>query len=96
MNAKLQKITRDIERTRKKIVELEALLPELEKQKTEAENAEVIKAFRTAEITPAEFADFIKSFLAGGGPAGGGYATQARPLPKPAAKPDHMEVTDHE
>jgi hypothetical protein len=65
MNPKLQKTIREIEQTKAKISELQKLLPELEKQRTELENAEVIKAFRTVNIPPAEFAAFVASYKAG-------------------------------
>ena len=78
MNPKLQKVTREIERTTTKIAELQALLPELERQKTELENTEIIKVFRSADVAPADFADFVAAYRAqavGGAPA------------KPAAEP---------
>lgn len=61
MTPKLQKITQELERAKAKIAELQAAIPELERQKTELENAEIIKAFRTAELTPADFAAFIEA-----------------------------------
>ena len=61
MNPKLQKIINEIERTKAKIAELQAALPALEKQRTELENAEIIKAFRSADVTPADFTAFIAS-----------------------------------
>jgi prefoldin subunit 5 len=62
LNAKLQKIDREMKRTKEKIAELQALLPKLEKQKTELENAEVIRVFRTADVAPADFAAFIEAY----------------------------------
>jgi hypothetical protein len=69
VNTKLQKIISEIDRTRQKISELQALIPKLEKQKTELENAEIIKSFRSINITPAEFADFVKAYKDGELPA---------------------------
>jgi cell division septum initiation protein DivIVA len=72
LNPKLQKVIREIERAKEKIAELEASLPALEKQKTELENAEVIKAFRSAEVAPADFTAFIEAYklsMSGGQPA---------------------------
>ena len=69
MNHKLQKTLREIERVKGKIAELQASLPLLEKQKTELENAEIIKIYRTADVAPADFAAFIqacKANMAGG------------------------------
>jgi hypothetical protein len=50
-----------MKRTKEKIAELQALLPKLERQKTELENAEVIKVFRTADIALADIAAFIEA-----------------------------------
>ena len=84
MNAKLQKIIRDIERTRSKIEELQTLLPELEKQKTELENAEIIKAFRSADVAPGDFAAFIEAYKANMG----GTPLPVRPAPQPNVTED--------
>jgi hypothetical protein len=61
MNPKIQKTVRDIERTREKIAELQALLPELEKQKTDLENTEIVKLVRSANVAPEELGDFLRS-----------------------------------
>ena len=62
MNQKIQKVISDIEKTNEKIKELQALLPELEKQKTDLENLEIITLVRSAKIAPADFAAFIKLY----------------------------------
>ena len=61
MNQKLQRVIREIERAKAKIVELQASLPMLEKQKTELENAEIIKVFRTANVAPEDFNAFVEA-----------------------------------
>jgi len=61
MNPKIKKVSDDIEKTRAKIAELQALLPELERKKTDMENTEIIKLFRSADIAPADIPDFIKA-----------------------------------
>lgn len=62
MNPKLQKVIRDIERTKAKVTELQALLPELERQKTELENSEFIKALRSADVAPEDLTAFIEAY----------------------------------
>jgi prefoldin subunit 5 len=62
MNAKIQKISSEIEKTKEKIRELQTLLPELEKQKTDLENLEIIMLVRSATIVPQDFAAFIKLY----------------------------------
>jgi hypothetical protein len=64
MNPKLQKTVREIERTKAKIAELQALLPELEAQKTDLENTEIVKAMRSACVAPGDLADFLASYRA--------------------------------
>jgi hypothetical protein len=61
MNPKLQKVTKEIERTAAKIAELQTLLPELEKQKTELENLEIVRLVRNANVTPGELNMFLNS-----------------------------------
>ncbi|MDR0905240.1 MAG: DUF4315 family protein [Oscillospiraceae bacterium] len=61
MNPKLQKTIADIERTKAKISELQELLPELERQKTDLENTEIIKAVRSAYVKPGDVDAFIAS-----------------------------------
>ncbi len=60
MNPKLQKTIKEIERTKAKIAELQALLPRLEKQRTDLENAEIVKVFRSAHVAPDDFTAFIE------------------------------------
>ena len=62
MNPKLQKTNREIERTKEKITELQTLLPELERQKTELENTEIVKAVRSACVDPGDIETFLESY----------------------------------
>ena len=94
MSPKLQRVVRDIERTKAKITELQALLPELEKQKTELENAEVIKVFRSADIAPDDFTAFIAAYRAqitGGVPEPVLAAPQAASYPEPLTQQNNLE-----
>jgi hypothetical protein len=99
LNAKLQRVIRDIERTKTKIEELQALLPELERQKTELENAEVIRVFRSADVAPGDFAAFIAAYRAqanGGAPAGRAAMPQASGYSGAAPQLNDMEDSDDE
>ncbi|MDL2237863.1 DUF4315 family protein [Christensenellaceae bacterium OttesenSCG-928-K19] len=99
MNPKLQRVVRDIERTTTKIAELQALLPELERQKTELENAEVIKVFRTADIAPDDFAEFIAAYRAqtqGGAAAKPAITPSAPGYPGAASFENTMEESEDE
>lgn len=64
MNAKIRKVVDDIERTKAKIAELQALLPELERKRTMLENDEIIKIFRSTDIAPENLSDFVEAYKA--------------------------------
>ena len=68
MNPKINKISGEIERTRAKIVELEALLPELERKKTALENDEIIKQVRSASVLPGDISTVLNAIRATAGP----------------------------
>ena len=59
MNPKIIKAIEEIERTKAKIAELQALLPELERRRVEMENTEIIRLVRSASIAPADLPEFI-------------------------------------
>jgi hypothetical protein len=65
MNPRVKKIAADIERTKAKIIELQAVLPELERKLLDVENSEIIRLVRSADISIAEFPDFVKSLKSG-------------------------------
>jgi len=62
MSPKIEKTVREIEQTKAKITELQALLPELERQKTDLENTEIIRLFRSVSVPPGELEDFLRSY----------------------------------
>ena len=65
---KLDRIERDIEKTKTKIAELQKQLRELEEQ----ENLQIVQLVRGLNMTPQEFAAFVR-----------GGALQAPPAPQP-------------
>ena len=65
MNPKIRKLTGDIEKTREKITDLRTRLREMEDQKLELENAEIIALVRSINVAPSEFADFVLAYRAG-------------------------------
>jgi len=89
LNQKLQRLIREIERVKAKIAELQASLPLLEKQKTELENAEIIKVFRSANVTPENFTALIEEYKAN-------MAGPAQYPDRPATHNNTMEVNDDE
>ena len=69
---KLDRIEKDIEKTKDKIAALQKQLRELEAAKTEEENLQIIQLVRGLNMTPQEFAAFVR-----------GGALQAPPAPQP-------------
>lgn len=62
MNPKIKKINTEIEKTRAKLSDYQARLRELERQKTEIENTEIVELVRGVDATPQELAAFIRAF----------------------------------
>ena len=67
---KIERIDQEIAKTREKIAEQQEKLKDLEAQKTEAENLEIVQMVRALRMTPAQ----LSAMLSGGkvpGRAGG-------------------------
>ncbi len=76
---KLDKIEKEMQRVRDKITGYQNRLKELDAQKTEAENLQIVQMVRSMRLSPQE----LKAFLAGDDPQGAAapaayspYATQ--------------------
>ena len=61
MNPKIEKLAKDIEKTKAKIAEQQDRLRDLEKQKTELENTDFVAVARSYHLTPQELAEFLKT-----------------------------------
>ena len=61
MTQKIDKLARDIAKTRARIAEDKERLAAMEKQKTELEDMEVVKMYRVSDIDPRDVAAFIRS-----------------------------------
>ena len=59
---KIEKINKEIEKTKAKIAEDQAHLRELERQKTEQENTEIVGIVRDVKMSPQELAAFVRKF----------------------------------
>lgn len=59
--SKLKKIETDIERTRKKISTLNTKLKNLEQQKIEEINMQIVAIVRAENMTPNELKEFLKN-----------------------------------
>lgn len=62
-NSRIEKIEREMQKTREKITEYQNKLKGLEAQKTEAENLQIVQLVRAMRLSPAE----LDAMLAGGG-----------------------------
>jgi len=62
MNPKISKIETELEKTKKKISELQGHVRELEQQKTELENTDIVGLVRNAGMTSQELAALMQSF----------------------------------
>ena len=61
MASKLDRIEKDIQKTKSKIAEYQKQLRELEAQKTAQENLQIIPLVRGKSMQPEEFAAFLRS-----------------------------------
>jgi len=66
----MERINNEIEKIKAKTGELQARLRELEKQKTELENAEIVDVVRGTDISLSDLAAMLKQSRAGNGGAG--------------------------
>ncbi len=80
-NSKMERINKEIAKTREKITEYQNRLKGLEAQKTEAENLEIVQLVRAMKLTPQE----LNELLSGGGIPG-----------MAAADYDEQEDTEYE
>lgn len=70
MNTKIERVSKDIQKTKEKISEFQAKLRELEKQKTELENIEIVDAVRGMDISLVDLAALLKAAKSGGATSG--------------------------
>lgn len=61
MNPKIERVNKDIDKTKEKISEFQARLRELEKQKTELENIEIVEAVRGMDIPLTDLPAILKA-----------------------------------
>ena len=87
-NSKIDRIEKEMQKTREKISEYQNRLKELAAQKTEAENLQIVQLVRSMRLTPAE----LNAMLSGGGIPG-----MAAAVPEETADYDEeQEDTENE
>ena len=62
MNNKLNKLQMEIDKIKQKITEQQAKLRELEQQKTEIENTEIVELVRSMKMNTGELSTFLKAY----------------------------------
>ena len=62
MNTKLNKLQMEIDKIKQKITEQQAKLRELEQQKTEIENTEIVELVRSMKMNTGELSTFLKAY----------------------------------
>ena len=67
---KIERIDQEIAKTREKIVEQQEKLKDLEAQKTEAENLEIVQMVRALRMTPAQLSAMLSGGMVPGRAAG--------------------------
>ena len=80
---KIERIDQEIAKTREKIAEQQEKLKDLEAQKTEAENLEIVQMVRALHMTPAQLSAMLSGGMVPGRAAG-------------PANPEQEEMTHEE
>lgn len=62
MNSKLNKLQMEIDKTKQKIAEQQTKIRELEQQKTEIENTEIVELVRSMKMNTTELSHFLKAY----------------------------------
>ena len=62
MNNKLTKLQMEIDKIKQKISEQQTRLRELEQQKTEIENTEIVELVRSMKMNTSELSTFLKAY----------------------------------
>lgn len=62
MNQRLQKINEEIDKIKRKLVNYQSRLRDLERKKTELENADIIALVRGIDVPPDALADIVRVY----------------------------------
>ena len=78
---KIERIDQEIAKTREKIAEQQEKLKDLEAQKTEAENLEIVQMVRALRMTPAQLSAMLSGGMVPGRAAGPAESEQEEMTP---------------
>ena len=87
LNPKIIKINTAIDKTKEQIAEMQSKLKDLEKQKTQLENEEIVAMFRREKLNEDEFAQLLQS----GRKKSSQSSQQAQPRAKPDGEPQNKD-----
>ena len=90
--SRIERINKEIAKTREKITEYQNRLRGLEAQKTEAENLEIVQLVRAMRLSPQE----LSAMLSGGGIPGMEAAPDYPAKPADYGTDEEQEDTDNE
>lgn len=97
MNPKIDKLAKDIEKAQSRVGDLQARLREMEQQKAELEETEVVALFRALEVPPDRFPAFLDAMKNAVLPAADSAPPVAAVIPHPYTHtPDNEEVEDED
>jgi len=102
MSPKIKKILGEIQKAREKISDYQNRLKELERTKTELENADIVALVRAIDIPPSELEAFVKTYKKHGaypapeGPAPAGKGVTKTVTPQEAGPGSGLGATSDE
>ena len=96
MNAKIERVSKEIDKVKGKISDQQTRLRELEKQKTELENIEIVEAVRGMDISFADLAELLKAARATSGQVGPKLASAKSTSSAPNSDAETEDSEDEE
>ena len=94
MNTKIMRVCNEIDKVKTKISEFQSKLRELERQRTELENINIVETVRGMNISFADLAELLKAVRPD---SSGASATSGQNVPKSAAIPyNDTDVSNNE
>jgi hypothetical protein len=94
VNQKIIKTREELERTKAKITELQALIPEFERKIRDMEDTEIVRLIRSANIAPVDLPEIIKAIKTTGAPPPGSPLRKIPQTNGSNAKPNSPEEDD--
>lgn len=96
MTPKIQKLITEIEKIRARITEWQERLRELERQRTELENTEIVALFRSLDVAPGDLPAFIAAMKESAVPRVAPAYAPPPATPSYTSSPMREEDTDNE